>query len=87
MEDNLEKQIIPYLGPIINQTLEMVESLSKEENFDRNEISKLLNQLQEDFGEYIHRMSPEIQGKILEVNYQLAEIDKIHDSQDSPPNT
>lgn len=87
MEDNLEKQFIPYLEPIINQTLEMIEIISKGENFDKSEISKLLNELQENFGEYIHMMSPETQGKILEVNYQLAEFDKVYDPQDSPLNT
>ncbi len=87
MEDNLEKQFIPYLEPIINQTLEMIEIISKGENFDKSEISKLLNELQENFGEYIHMMSPETQGKILEVNYQLAGFDKIYDPQDSPLNT
>lgn len=87
MEDNLEKQFIPYLEPIINQTLEMVEIISKGENFDKSEISRLLNELQENFGEYIHMMSPETQGKILEVSYQLTEFDKIYDLQDSPLNT
>jgi hypothetical protein len=87
IEDNLEKQLIPYLEPIINQTLEMVEIISKGEDFDKNEISKLLNELQEDFGEYIHMMSPETQGRILEVNYQLVGFDEIYDLQDSPLNT
>lgn len=87
MEDNLEKQFIPYLEPIINQTLEMVEIISKGEDFDKSEISRLLNELQEDFGEYIHMMSPETQGRILEVSYQLAGFDKIYDPQDSPLNT
>ena len=87
IEDNLEKQLIPYLEPIINQTLEMVEIISKGEDFDKNEISKLLNELQEDFGEYIHMMSPETQGRILEVNYQLAGFDEIYDLQDSLLNT
>lgn len=86
MENNLEKQFIPYLEPIINQTLEMVESISKEENFDRDEINNLLNQLKENFGEYIHMMSPETQGRILEINYQLTGFDRMHDLQDSPPN-
>jgi hypothetical protein len=87
MEDNLEKQFIPYLEPIINQTLEMVEIISKGEDFDKSEISRLLNELQEDFGEYIHMMSPETQGRILEVSYQLAEFDEIYDLQDAPLNT
>lgn len=86
-ETNLEKQFIPYLEPIVNQTLEMVEIISKGEDFDKSEIIKLLDQLQEDFGEYIHIMSPETQGRILEVSYQLADFDEIYDLQDAPLNT
>jgi NADH:ubiquinone oxidoreductase subunit E len=86
-EDNLEKQFIPYLEPIVNQTLEMVETISKGENFDKSEIIKLLNELQDNFGEYIHMMSPETQGRILEVSYQLDNFDEIYDLQDAPPNT
>jgi len=86
-EDNLEKQFIPYLEPIVNQTLEMVEMISKEEDFNKSEIIKLLDQLQEDFGEYIHMMSPETQGRILEVSYQLEGFDEEYDLQDAPPNT
>jgi hypothetical protein len=86
-EDNLEKQFIPYLEPIVNQTLEMVETISKGENFDKSEIIKLLNELQDNFGEYIHMMSLETQGRILEVSYQLDNFDEIYDLQDAPPNT
>ena len=86
-EDNLEKQFIPYLEPIVNQILEMVEMISKGEDFDKSEIIKLLDQLQEDFGEYIHMMSPETQGRILEVSYQLEGFDEEYDLQDTPPNT
>lgn len=86
-EDNLEKQFIPYLEPIVNQTLEMVEMISKEEDFNKSEIIKLLDQLQEDFGEYIHMMSPETQGRILEISYQLEGFDEEYDLQDAPPNT
>lgn len=86
-EDNLEKQFIPYLEPIVNQTLEMVEMISKGKDFDKSEIIKLLDQLQEDFGEYIHMMSPETQGRILEVSYQLEGFDEEYDLQNAPPNT
>jgi len=86
-EDNLESQFVPYLEPIINQTLEMVETISKGKDFDKSEIIKLLNQLQDDFGEYIHMMSPETQGRILEVSYQLEGFDEEYDLQDAPPNT
>jgi hypothetical protein len=85
-EDNLEKQFIPYLEPIINQTLEMIENISEEKDFDKNEITELLNQLREDFGEYIHMMSPETQGRILEINYRLDKFDEVYDLQNTPLN-
>jgi len=85
--DNLNRQFVPYLEPIINQTLEMVEIISKGKDFDKSEIIKLLNQLQDDFGEYIHMLSPKTQGRILEVNYQLEKFDKIYDLQGAPLNT
>ena len=84
---DLEKQFIPYLEPIVNQTLEMVEIISKGENFDGSEVSKLLNELQEEFGEYIHMMSPETQGRILEISYQLERLDEGYDLKDAPLNT
>jgi hypothetical protein len=82
MEDNLEKQFIPYLEPIINQTLEMVEEMLSEENFDEGEINELLYQLQEDFGEYIHIISPQIRGRILEIHDRLLSLDNIYESTD-----
>jgi hypothetical protein len=86
--DNLEKQFIPYLEPIINQTLDMVDTLFLDiDNFDKNEILKMLNLLQEDFGDYIHMLSPETQGRILDIKYQIVEFDKIYDLQDTPSNT
>ncbi len=81
-EDNLEKQFIPYLEPIINQTLEMVEEMLSEENFDEGEINELLYQLQEDFGEYIHIISPQIRGRILEIHDRLLNLDNIYESTD-----
>ena len=81
-EDNLEKQFIPYLEPIINQTLEMVEEMLSEENFDEGEINELLYQLQEDFGEYIHIISPQIRGRILEIHDRILSLDNIYESTD-----
>ncbi len=86
MKDNLEKQIIGYLEPVINQTLEMVEIISKGEDFDKTEVRKLLNELQEDFGEYIHMMSPETQDRILDINCELSDFEVVYDSQDLAPN-
>jgi hypothetical protein len=80
MEDNLEKQLIPYLEPIINQTLEMVERMLNEKIFDEGEINELLYQLEEEFGEYINILSPQIQGKILEIHNKLLNLDRVYES-------
>jgi len=74
MEDNLEKQFIPYLEPIINQTLEMIETISEGEDFDGDEANKLLKELQEDFGEYINILSPEILNRILKMQDKLLNL-------------
>ena len=82
MEDSLEKQFIPYLESIINQTLEMVEEMLGEDNFDEGEINELLYQLQEDFGEYINMLSPQIRGRILEIHDKLLNLNNIYESTD-----
>jgi hypothetical protein len=79
-EYNLEKQSISYLEPIINQTLEMIEIISKGEDFDANEVNELLKELQENFGEYIHMMSIETQDKILKIQDELLNLDNTYES-------
>jgi transcription initiation factor TFIID subunit TAF12 len=79
-EDNLEKQLIPYLESIINQTLEMIESISEEENFDEGEVNELLYQLQDDFGEYINMLSSKTRGRILEIHHKLLNLDNVYES-------
>jgi hypothetical protein len=86
MENNLEKQFVPYLEPVINQTLDMVEEMFDKETFNGSEVNKLLNELQDGFGEYIHMISPEIQGRILEISYRLERVDKMYDLQNTPLN-
>ena len=80
MEDNLEKQLIPYLEPIINQTLEMIEEMFGKENFDEGEVNELLYQLEDEFGEYMSMLSPQIHGKILKIHDKLLGLDNIYDS-------
>jgi hypothetical protein len=84
---NLDKQLIPYLEPVINQTLDMVESISKEEGFNRQEVKTLLNQLEEEFGEYTHLLSPQIKGRILEINHFILGDDKVYEITDEQQNT
>ena len=80
IEDNLEKQVIPYLEFIVNQTLEMVESISDREGFDEGEVNELLYQLQEDFGEYINMLSVKTRGRILKIHDKLLGLDDIYES-------
>jgi len=82
MENDLEKQLIPYLEPIINQTLDMIEGMFNEGNFDEGEINELLYQLQDDFGEYINMLSPQIRGRISKIHDKLLNLDNIYDSKD-----
>ena len=79
-EDNLEKQFIPYLESITNQTLEMIENVSRGEDFDEGEINELLYQLQEDFGEYINMLSPQTRGRILKIHDRLLNLDDTYES-------
>ena len=80
-ENNFEKQLIPYLEPIITQSLNMIEKLiDSRENFSKDEASKLLLDLEDNFGEYKHLLSPKTYGKIMEVNYRLSQLDKGYDS-------
>jgi hypothetical protein len=82
-EINFDKQLIPLLEPIIAQSLDMIEKLiDSGENFSKDEASKLLLDLEDNFGEYKHLLSPKIYGRIMEVNYRLSEFDKIYDPQE-----
>jgi hypothetical protein len=79
MENNLDKQLIPYMEHVINQTLNMVESLSKEEIFDKKEIRHLITELESEFGDYTTLLSPQIQGKILEIHDFLLKDNDIYE--------
>ena len=79
-EDNFDKQLIPLLEPIIIQSLDMIEKIMDSgENFSRNEVSSLFLDLEENFGEYKHLLSPEIYGRIMNINYKLSQLDESYD--------
>jgi hypothetical protein len=81
MENNLDKQLVPYMEHVIGQTLNMVEKLFVDtDNIDKSEISKLLTHLKEDFGDYITLLSPQIQGRLLEINDKMLKDDTVHKS-------
>ena len=82
-EDNFDKQLIPLLEPIIIQSLDMIEKIMDSgENFSRNEVSNLFLDLEDNFGEYKHLLSPKIYGRIMDVNYKLSGFDKVYDPQE-----
>ena len=86
MENNLDKQLVPYMEHVIGQTLDMVESLSKEESVDKKEIGKLLLELKSEFGDYITLLSPQIQGRIMENNYYILDNNKVYEGSNTSHN-
>ena len=79
-EIDFDKQLIPLLEPIIVQSLDMIEKIMDSgENFDRDEVSSLVLDLEENFGEYKHLLSPKIYGRIMELNYKLSQLDEDYD--------
>ena len=82
-EIDFDKQLIPLLEPIIAQSLNMIEKIiDSGEDFDRDEVSVLLLDLEDNFGEYKHLLSPKIYGRIMDVNYKLSDFDKVYDPQE-----
>jgi len=77
MEIDLNKQLVPYMEYVIGQTLNMVESISKEEGFDKKEMGKLISELNNEFGDYLTLLSPQIQGKIMEINDYILRNDEV----------
>jgi hypothetical protein len=79
-EIDFDKQLIPLLEPIIVQSLDMIEKIMDSgENFDRDEVSSLVLDLEENFGEYKHLLSPKIYGRIVDMNYKLSQLDEGYD--------
>jgi hypothetical protein len=82
-EIDFDKQLIPLLEPIIAQSLDMIEKIMDSgEDFNRDEVSSLILDLEENFGEYKHLLSPKIYGRIMDMNYKLSGFDKVYDSQE-----
>jgi len=77
MEIDLNKQLVPYMEHVIGQTLNMVESISKEEGFNKKEMGKLIFELNNEFGDYLTLLSPQIQGKIMEINDYILRDDEV----------
>ena len=86
MEDNLDKHLAPYMEHVIGQTLNMVESIFKEEGFDKKEMGKLISELNNEFGDYLTLLSPQIQGRIMEINHYISNDDKVYEESNDQPN-
>ena len=86
MEMDLNKQLVPYMEHIIGQTLNMVESISKEESFNKKEMGKLISELNNEFGDYLTLLSPQIQGRIMEINHYILNNDKVYEESNDQPN-
>lgn len=89
MEIDLNKQMVPYIEHVINQTLDMVERICVDtDNINRVEISRLLTQLEKDFGSYLTLLSPQTQGRLMEINHNILKDDEVYeelnDQQDTP---
>jgi hypothetical protein len=84
--DNLNKQLVPYLEVIINQTLEVIENIFIEDKFDEGEVNELLYQLEEEFGEYIGILSPQIRGRLMEIHDKLLNGNDVYDPENSIKN-
>ena len=88
MEIDLNKQLVPYIEHVINQTLNMVDGIFVDtDNTNRAEISKLLNNLEEDFGDYLTLLSPQIQGRLMEIKGKMLNDDIVRELLNAPPNT
>jgi hypothetical protein len=82
-EIDFDKQLIPLLEPIIAQSLDMIEKIMDSgEDFNRDEVSSLILDLEENFGEYKHLLSPKIYGRIMDMNYKLSGFNKVYDPQE-----
>jgi hypothetical protein len=87
MEIDLNKQLIPYMEHVINQTLNMVDKIFVDtDNIDRVEISRLLTQLNDEFKDYIILLSPQTQGRLMEINHHILGNDKIYEMKDNQLN-
>lgn len=86
MEIDLNKQLVPYMEYVIGQTLDTVERLSKEEIFDKKEIKQLISELENEFGDYLILLSPQIQGRIMEINHYILDDDKVYEESNNQLN-
>jgi hypothetical protein len=86
MENDLDKQLVPYMEQVIEHTLNMIESLSKEEIFNKKEMRNLISELDSEFGDYLTLLSPQIQGRIMEINHYILNDDKVYEGSNDQPN-
>ncbi len=87
MEFELDKNLIPLLGTLVTQTLDMIENLLKEKELNKKELQLLLGELKDTIEGNENLLSPQIKGRLMEVTQYTLRIDKGYDLTDAPQNT
>ncbi len=87
MEFELDKNLAPLLGTLVTQTLDMIESLLKEEELDKKELQFLLEELKDIIEGNENLLSPKIKGKLMEITQYTLGISEGYDLIDVPQNT
>jgi len=65
---------------VINQTLNMVDGIFVDtDNIDRVEISRLLTQMDEEFKDYLTSLSPQTQGRLMEIKDKMLKDDTAYE--------
>ena len=87
MEFELDKNLVPLLGTLVTQTLDMIENLLKEEELNKKELQLLLEELKDTIEGNESLLSPQIKGRLMEVTQYTLRIDKGYDLTDAPQDT
>jgi len=87
MEFELDKNLVPLLGTLVTQTLDMIENLLKEEELNKKELQLLLEELKDTIEGNESLLSPQIKGRLMEVTQYTLGIDKGYDLTDAPQDT
>lgn len=84
MEFELDKNLVPLLGTLVTQTLDMIENLLKGEELNKKELQLLLEELKDTIEGNESLLSPQIKGRLMEVTQYTLGIDKGYDLTDTP---
>jgi hypothetical protein len=79
MELELDKNLVPLLGTLVTQTLDMIENLLKEEGLNKKELQLLLKELKDTIEGNESLLPPQIKGRLMEITQYILGIDKGYD--------